>query len=254
MKDLLTHIALNEPITDDTRRLRFPVDWKSFDPGQFVMVEIPGGDVFLRRPFGVAALEGGEAEVCYKIVGRGTSALSKAPVCTPLRVLGPLGKGFRVLPEVESALLVAGGYGIAPLFGLAVSLRRKGIKVKVFYGGKRAGELLYLDELKASGAQLFLSTEDGSAGFKGLVTDLLENEIKSIEGPAIFACGPHGMLAATARIGIARNIPTQVSMEEYMACGIGVCQGCVCRDRDGGFVRTCSDGPVFDAAAIEFSP
>lgn len=253
MKDLLTHIVLNEPMTETTNRLRVAVDWPSFDPGQFVMIDVPGNAVFLRRPFGIVGLDAGVAEICYKVVGKGTEALSVAPVGASISVLGPCGSGFKPPAKMKTALLVAGGYGIGPLFGLASALRRKGVEVRVFYGGRNEAHLLYLEELKRIGASLHPATEDGSLGHKGFVTELLEDGIKSAEVPALFACGPHGLLEETARIGISRNIPTQVSMEAYMACGLGVCQGCVCKDKDGGFVRTCSEGPVFDAAELAWN-
>lgn len=252
MKDVLTTIAANGPMAEGVWCLRAPVPWTSFEPGQFVMLEVPGGEVFLRRPFGIVALEKGEAELCYKVVGRGTAALSRAPAGTSIRLLGPCGKGFLIPAGMKTAVLVAGGYGIGPLFGLAARLRASSVPVAAYYGGKGARHLLYLKELERIGAKLFLTTEDGSAGERGLVTDRLEREIDGIAGPALFACGPKGLLAATAKLGLSHGITTQVSMEAYMACGIGVCQGCVCRDARGEFVRTCREGPVFDAAELKW--
>lgn len=250
MQDIVTTIVANELMVEGVWRLRLAVPWASFDPGQFVMFEMPGGAVFLRRPFGIVALEGGAAEICYKVVGPGTRALSRAQAKSPVRLLGPCGRGFNVSPKIKTAVLVAGGYGIGPLYGLAVRLRASKMPVAVYYGGKDAGHLLYLQGMEKIGAKLFLTTEDGSAGEKGMVTDRLAREIGGIDTPAVFACGPHGLLAATAKLGLVRGIPTQVSMETYMACGIGVCQGCVCKDKDGRYVRTCREGPVFDAKEL----
>lgn len=250
MKDELTHIACNEAVAERTYRLRAPVSWSSFEPGQFVMVEIPGGERFLRRPFGIAALKEGELEIFSRVVGRGTEALSRAPAGTALRILGPLGRGFRAPAGMRTALLVAGGYGIAPLVALAARFREEKIAVRVYYGAKHAGAFFCRDELAAIGAELLLTTEDGSLSERGLVTAPLEREIAAFPGPALFACGPRGMLEAVAAIGRARGVPAQVSLESFMACGLGLCQGCVCLDRDGNYQRVCREGPVFDAADI----
>lgn len=252
MKDILTTIAVNEPMAEGVWRLRASVDWPSFEAGQFAMVEVPGGEVFLRRPFGIVRLAGGEAEICYKIVGRGTKALARAPVGTPIRLLGPCGRGFSPPAGMKTAVLVAGGYGIGPLLGLARRLREADEAVHLYYGAKDSKRLLYLDEIKDMGAKPFLVTEDGSRGERGIVTDLLERDIASKEGPALFACGPHGLLESVAHVGMAKGVTAQVSLETCMACGIGVCQGCVCRNAHGEFVRTCREGPVFDAKDLKW--
>ena len=252
MKDLTTKISLNEAMTENTCRMRFGVDWPSFEPGQFVMIEVPGGEVFLRRPFGIAGLSGGIAELCYKVVGRGTAALSRLPAGSGIRVLGPCGRGFRAPRGMKTAVLVAGGYGIGPLYGLASRLRESGGDVHVYYGGRDKSHLLYIGELEKIGAKVFLATEDGSVGHRGFVTELLASGIVDLVAPALFACGPHGLLAAVAKLGLGLGIPTQVSTEAMMACGMGVCQGCVCKDRVGDYVRTCREGPVFDAAELSW--
>ena len=252
MKENATTIASNEPAGEKAYRLRFPVDWDSYDPGQFVMVEVPGGEVFLRRPFGIARMTSGLAEICYKVVGRGTAALAAAEPGTELRVTGPCGKGFRAEAQGRTAVLVAGGYGIGPLFGLCERLVGDGGRAVVYYGAKAKADLLYLDDLEAIGAEVSLATEDGSEGARGLITEVLKKGIGAIDSPALYACGPEGLLKAVAQIGMEMNVPTQVSTEAYMACGIGVCMGCVCRDRDGKFVRTCKDGPVFEARELKW--
>jgi len=248
MKENRSKIVLNEPMGERARRLRFEVDWDSYDPGQFVMVRVPGGEVFLRRPFGIADLGDGWAEICVKIVGRGTEALARAQEGSELDVVGPCGRGFD-LPNGRTAVLVAGGYGIGPLMGLCKKISGERA---IYYGAKSAGHLLYLDELKGVGMKAVLATEDGSLGEKGLITKVLEHDLGGIEKPSIFACGPRGLLAAVARLGMKGKIPTQVSTEEYMACGIGVCMGCVTKKADGEFVRTCKDGPVFDARDLKW--
>lgn len=253
MIDCATTISINEQMTSDVFRLRFKVGWRSYDPGQFVMISVPCEDAFLRRPFGIVRLDRGEAELCYKVVGKGTRALSRMKTGSLFNVLGPCGKGFVVPAQINTAIFVAGGYGISPFVGLAKTVKEDGADVRIYYGGKSSGDLLYLDDLKGIGATLRLSTEDGSAGEKGLVTKMLEQDLKTIASASIFACGPFGLLTATAKLGIDNGIPTQVSMEEHMACGIGVCLGCVCRDFSGNFLRICREGPVFDAEALKWS-
>ncbi len=253
MQENITTIASREPMGEDAFRLRFAVDWKSFDPGQFVMVEIPDHDVFLRRPFGIVRLEDGLAEICVKIVGKGTAALSRAPAGAPIRATGPCGKGFELPDKGKAAILVAGGYGIGPIMGLCERLLARGNGVSVYYGAQSASNLLYLEELNGAGAKVVLSTEDGSRGERGLITDFLKKGISGVKDPALFSCGPHGLLAAVAKLGMAAGAATQLSMDSYMACGMGVCMGCVCKDAKGNFVRVCREGPVFDARELKWS-
>lgn len=215
------------------------------------MVSIPGDEVFLRRPFGIAGLREGQVDIFYKVVGRGTRALSNAKVDAAIDVLGPCGNGFKIPSEIKAAVLVAGGYGIAPLCGLAKRLR--GIDIHLYCGGKSQGDLFLVDEFTSAGAVVKLATEDGTAGERGMVTDLFERDLDSLKGCAIFACGPEGLLKKVAALSIINNIPAQISMEAYMACGIGVCQGCVCEDSSGEYVRVCREGPVFYANELKWT-
>lgn len=259
MNDLSTRTMMNESVADRVFRLRFGVDWASYAPGQFVMVDIPGNETFLRRPFGIARLDGGVADIYYKVVGKGTAALSRLPVGSELQVLGPCGRGFDIFmgddarttnDERRTTVLIAGGYGIAPLYGLAGRLKGAGRDVRLFYGAVGKADLFLVDEMKALGIEVNLATEDGTAGAKGIVTDLLTRRLPDIHNPRLFACGPKGLLKAVADIGRENGLATQVSLENYMACGIGVCLGCVCKDSDGGYVRVCREGPVFDIEDI----
>jgi dihydroorotate dehydrogenase electron transfer subunit len=249
MKENASTIILNEPMGDSARRLRFEVDWQEYAPGQFVMVAMPGGDAFLRRPFGIADLSGGSAEICVKVVGKGTRALARAVAGTELSVTGPCGKGFAPKTPGETAVLVAGGYGIGPLLGLCQGACKD---VLLYYGARTKADFLYVDEILRRGVKTVFTTEDGSLGEKGLVSEALARDLDGIKNPSIFCCGPHGLLQAVARLGIERSVPTQASTEEYMACGIGVCMGCVCERHDGQYARTCRDGPVFEARELKW--
>ena len=218
-----------------------------------------------------------EVEILYKVCGRGTALLAAMRPGRSLRVLGPLGNGFEVPRSAMEVFLVAGGIGVPPIAALAEGLatRRasRGTKVTVFLGGRSKADLLCTVDFKRAGAKVHVATEDGSAGQKGLVTELLEQYLnaphpKSPRAPlykrgvgGIYACGPHPMLAALASIAEKYELPYQASMEASMACGFGACMGCVVpvkggeRDlstsqRDRTYRLVCKDGPVFDGYDI----
>lgn len=248
MKDTQAQIAYKEFAGEHYFRMGFKVGWTEFTPGQFVMIDVP--QVFLRRPFGIVKLDNGILEVCIKVVGPGTESLSKVGAGQSIWILGPLGQGFQYPKELKTALLVAGGYGIAPLLPLAKRLVSENKDVVFFYGAKRTTDLLYIDELKNAGVKLHLATEDGSVGHKGLITEKFEKEAAGHEGAMMFVCGPDGLIRAAAKFGMQAKMPVQVSLERYMACGMGVCLGCVVKMKDGAYQRACREGPVFDAGNI----
>lgn len=250
MKDTLALIESIEQIKGPYFRLRAKVDFKQFVPGQFVMIKIPKEAVFLRRPFGIAKLEDQTAEICFKAVGPGTKALSQVIKGQKIYILGPLGNGFKTPMGLKSALLVAGGYGIVPLLPLAKFLKKSGSEVVMYYGAKSADDLLYLKEMKTAGLNLRITTEDGSQGEKGLVTQLLNKEINNFDKPMLFSSGPEGLLKGVVKLACEHNLPAQISMDSYMACGMGVCLGCMVKTSDGSLVRACKEGPVFDAETI----
>ena len=254
MKDTYSTIVSNRHVKNNYWVIKLETGWKDYTPGQFIMLDIPGETTFLRRPFSVARLVDGVVEICYKMVGEGTSAMTRLPVGSKLLALGPLGNGFAIPATTTLAgrcntlrhLLVAGGYGIAPLLGLAERLR--GQDIHLFYGAKTAEDLLYLDEFKKLCVELHLTTEDGSKGEDGLVTDVLKKFLRQRTN-ALYACGPKAMLDSVRTIAPSHQI--QLSLESYMACGSGVCLGCVVQDKQGEYVRVCREGPVFDAEALK---
>lgn len=246
MKEITSKITLNKNLKGNYWQLKLATGWKNYTPGQFVMIEVPSSDVFLRRPFCIASLEGGIAEICYKAVGRGTKILTGLKMGDRLNVLGPLGKGFSITTDKKAPkILVAGGYGIASLLGLAKIVKGN---LALFYGVKKAADLLYLSEFKKLGVKIFISTEDGSVGVKGVVTGALQKYLTGAGGSnaEIYACGPTGMLNSVAGLAKKTKITNcQLSLESYMACGIGVCSGCAVEDSKGNFVRACKEGPAF---------
>lgn len=225
-------------------------------PGQFVNVKCSDSyDPLLRRPLSLhrIAQEHERFELLYEIIGKGTKLLSEYSVGEELDVLGPLGKGFSIDQNKKVAMLVGGGMGIAPLLSIANNLKTKAIYV--FIGAKTSTAVLCESDFKQITDQVLISTDDGSYGKKGLVSDILlnfiENDLGTLEfGRAtIYACGPRAMLQALADISFQKQIDCQVSMEQHMACGIGTCLGCVIKT-NAGYQKVCDEGPVFDAREI----
>jgi len=243
-------------------------------PGQFIHIKCSQNhNPILRRPFSIhRVIKNKHIEILYKVVGKGTHWLSERKKGEKLDCLGSLGNGFR-LPEFRSQktenrkILVAGGIGIAPLIFLAEKLTKLKIKKKpkiiVFLGAKTKNELLCVKELKKLGVKLHISTEDGSIGYKGLVSELLRNNLSSdfcsprLPNPGgqvssvIYSCGPKGMLKEVAFLSKKYKIPCQCSFEQFMGCGIGICNACVIMTRQG-YKKACKDGPVFDAEEIDW--
>ena len=239
-------------------------------PGQFFMLEVGSGtDPFLRRPMSLHRFirdEDGNLtgfDLLYKVVGRGTDLLSKVRVGETVEVLGPLGHGFSVSEEASRHCIVAGGTGVAPMLALAEEVLSSGVKPKVFYGARTSTELVCKQDFEQLDVDLALFTDDGSLGAKGLVTDGLEELLaaapdnkKEKSGVAIYACGPHGMLAAVAGLAHRAGVLCQVSLEARMGCGLGACMSCAVRaaETDSGgeprYFRVCLQGPVVDSRRI----
>ncbi len=227
------------------------------NPGQFIEIKVTDSlDPFLRIPFSIHKVRAQRFEVLYKIVGRGTEILSSRSPGEYLDVIGPLGNGFSIFDSCFS-ILVAGGIGVAPLFFLAQRLReydtRGGGNIIVLIGAKTKREILCKKEFADLALNVKISTDDGSAGFKGKITELLRHVLPGMpaayDRAVIYACGPRAMLKEIGVISKQFRIPTQASLDEYMACGMGVCLGCIIKTNDG-YKRVCRDGPVFDLATI----
>jgi dihydroorotate dehydrogenase electron transfer subunit len=233
-------------------------------PGQFVMIKArPGVDPLLRRPFSVFELFRDPAgrptgfSILNKRVGISTGLLFEARLGQRVSVLGPLGRPFTEIEAPVEAWLVAGGVGLAPFAVLAQRLRARGVAVTLFYGARRATELFYLEFFAGLGVRLVLATEDGSRGAHGRIVAPLGRELSGRRPGAetmIYACGPEGMLEATARVALKHEVPCEVSVERLMGCGLGGCYSCVVpmHGEDGRphNVRSCLAGPVLDAERI----
>ena len=224
----------------------------SLQPGQFVHVQVPALEASaLRRPFSVFDAEGGKVTLLYKTVGRGTAALNAVKAGDEVRVLGPLGHGFPLKCDGE-ALLVGGGYGVAPLHFLAKRfVAAAGLpRPKLFIGGRTAADLLALDRFEALGVETFVATNDGSRGAKGLVTDPLDDHLANLRNRGakfeLFACGPDPMLKAVALRATGTGSKGWISMDRHMVCGVGACYACIQKTARGNS-RCCVEGPVFAA-------
>jgi dihydroorotate dehydrogenase electron transfer subunit len=250
-------------------RMTAPAEFASATPGQFVMVRVSGAiDPLLRRPFGIfdvgvhAPAQSGAIpqpyfEMLYRVVGKGTALLSTLHETDLLDILGPLGSGFDLGSPDEEKLIVGGGVGLAPLYLLARELVKQS-QVRLFAGGRTRDDILCITEFERLGVECYTATEDGSLGEQGLVTEALLRRLDALKGRAtVYACGPHGMLNAVANIAAVRSIRCQVSLEGYMACGVGACLGCVAPGRTHSaetpdFRCVCTEGPVFESGELKW--
>ena len=255
MLEQTVQIGSNQRDTDLYFRLvlRAPRIAPLVQPGQFAHLRIlPLKDALLRRPFSIFQVSGDTLSILYKNVGQGTDVLSRMGPGEELSAIGPLGHGFTVPPAGgETPLLVAGGYGMAAMYLLAERSRQKGV---VFVGGRRRMDILCEKEFRALGWEIRVTTEDGSHGEKGLVTQPVIAELqRGTAGRKLFACGPTPMLKAIGQLAEEFNVPAELSMDEHMCCGVGVCLTCVIPVKTANgweYQRTCTEGPVFDAHQI----
>jgi dihydroorotate dehydrogenase electron transfer subunit len=266
--DVAAEVIANHRLSSDYNVLALaaPAIAAAAAPGQFVMVKPGAGfDPLLRRPFSVFEVlrdaDGTPSGITIlsKRIGASTSLIYDARAGQRVSCLGPLGRPFTVVDPPSEAWLVAGGVGLAPFATLAQALRARGVTTTLLYGARRAEELFYLDFFRALQVDLVLTTEDGSAGERGRVVAPLDRALAARPAASpvmIYACGPEGMLAATARTAIAHGRPCQVSVERVMGCGLGGCYSCVVpmRGEDGAFhhVRSCLAGPVLSADQIQW--
>jgi dihydroorotate dehydrogenase electron transfer subunit len=228
-------------------------------PGQFIMIKVSDGDhPLLRRPISLHARHGGALEVFFKVAGIGTRLLARKKPGDLLDILGPLGKGYTVGANLKgkTAYAVGGGRGIAPLYFLSQELSAVGARTRVFYGGKTLKDIPLKDRFARANLDVLYSTDDGSFGFRGLVTELFAGELVRKSPAMIYACGPDPMMKAVADGASRLGIPAEFSLESIMGCGIGACWGCVRKiKRDGaeGWLKVCEEGPVFPGQEIVWS-
>jgi dihydroorotate dehydrogenase electron transfer subunit len=236
--------------------------FKAAVPGQFVMVRIPGlEEPLLRRPFSIHGVTGKDhcgIELLIKQVGKGTALLSQLEPGDLIDVIGPLGRGFSLsgVGHNQRILLVAGGIGVAPIRFLlqTLAMRLKEFRrVEIFLGARTDGELLCREELEGLQAKLHITTDDGSAGTKALISDPFLAALERGRPDRVYACGPPGLLRAIIAAAKQKSLFCEVSIETMMACGMGACLGCAIQtdDPDGRYRHACMDGPVFDARRLK---
>ena len=235
MKQSIFEIVSNEALTDSVYKMVLGGDTSAITrAGQFVNIKLDG--FFLRRPISVCDVDGQNLTIIYKVVGKGTGAMSKMAPGVRLDILTGLGNGYDLSVAGEKPVLLGGGVGVPPMYKLAKELIAMGKQVSVVLGFNTKSEIFYENEFKALGCDVTVTTVDGSYGTKGFVTDALKN----IDYTYFYTCGPEPMLKAVHRTS---NTSGQMSFEERMGCGFGACMGCSCKTLTG-YKRICKEGPV----------
>jgi len=267
MKEYVAKIVKNERLAGDFYliTLKLSADLPEINSGQFAMLGTSLKDgLLLRRPYSIFDIQQRSGSTFikffYRIVGKGTNALARCPKDTKVNLLMPLGNGFDIKRTGGlNVFIVTGGIGVAPFYLLMRKLRMfDPAGVYVFYGARNRRELFFTDFFRKH-SKVFISTDDGSRGYKGFVSDLFENKIKDPkiisqkDRGIVFCCGPKEMMRAVRKISEDRGWPCYLSMEEIMGCGMGACLSCVVESRKSGdYVTVCKDGPVFESRSINF--
>lgn len=239
-------------VAQETYLLEFysPQVASSTAPGQFVNIKVDSSyNPLLRRPFSVCHIEQQTVKILFNVIGRGTKILAGKKIGDEIDVLGPLGRGFEINDDFDTALIVAGGLGVAPFPLLTAQLKQKRKNILSFIGAKTQNQF-FLNYL----ANVSVSTDDGSKGYHGTVVQLIEHYLTDhqISKAKIFGCGPNQMLKALSAVATEFRIPCEVSLECEMACGVGLCQGCPVETADGTkkYRLVCKDGPIFSTSSI----
>ena len=241
MKQSIYKVIENKALTSTVFKMVLEGDVSDIkNSGEFINIKLEGK--FLRRPISVCDVDSTTVTILYKVVGAGTEQMSEMPVGTELDVLVGLGNGYDLSFAGDAPLLLGGGVGVPPLYNLAKRLIDSGKKVTVVLGFNTKEEIFYENEFKALGAEVFVTTADGSYGIKGFVTDAMKN----IDYTYFYTCGPEPMFKAVYK---ASTTSGQMSFEERMGCGFGACMGCSCKTITG-YKRICKEGPVMKKEEI----
>ena len=240
MKQSIFEILSNTPLTDSVYKMVLSGDTSHItNCGQFVNIQLDG--MFLRRPISVCDYDEKTLTIVYKVVGKGTEAMSAMAAGTRLDILTGLGNGYDLTLAGDKPVLLGGGVGVPPMYNLARKLRALGKDVTVILGFNTKSEIFYEEEFKALGCTVFVTTVDGSYGIRGFVTDALPENYTYF-----YTCGPEPMLKAVYR---ATRTSGEMSFEERMGCGFGACMGCSCKTLTG-YKRICKEGPVMKKEEI----
>ncbi len=239
MKQLYFEIIENIALTADVYKMILSGDTSGIECGQFVNIKLDG--LYLRRPISVCDCEDGKLTLVYKVVGKGTKQMAQMK-SGKLDILTELGNGYDLSLSGNRPLLIGGGVGVPPLYMAAKNLIEEGKKVSVILGFNTEKEIFYSEEFRNLGADVYITTVDGSFGIKGFVTDAM----KDIDYSYIYTCGPEPMLKAVYKSSVTEG---QFSFEERMGCGFGACMGCSCKTVTG-YKRICKEGPVLKKEEI----
>ena len=240
MKQSIFEILSNEALTRDVYKMVLSGDTSAVtNCGQFVNIQLSG--MFLRRPISVCDYDETTLTIIYKVVGKGTEAMSGMKPGEKLDILTGLGNGYDISLSGENPVLLGGGVGVPPMYNLAKKLIAEGKKVSVILGFNTQSEIFYEEQFKALGCDVTVTTVDGSYGVKGFVTDALPASYSYF-----YTCGPEPMLKAVYK---ATSTSGQMSFEERMGCGFGACMGCSCKTLTG-YKRICKEGPVMKKEEI----
>lgn len=241
MNQQLCTVLENKPLTGSVWRLRLSADTSAVTaPGQFVNLKLPG--LYLRRPISICDWDETGLTLIYKVVGKGTEEMTGLTPGSAVDTLVGLGNGYDLSKAGDAPLLIGGGVGVPPLYGLAKALIARGKAVTVILGFNTKGEIFYEDEFRALGAPVHVATADGSYGVKGFVTDIMKDRAYTY----FYTCGPGPMFRAIEACAVTSG---QFSFEERMGCGFGACMGCSMETKSGPR-RVCKDGPVFDREEV----
>lgn len=240
MKQVILKITQNKPLTENVYEMILKGDTKEIKtPGSFINIKLDG--FYLRRPISVCDYDAESVTIIYKTVGKGTEKMALMQQGERLDVLIGLGNGFDETKSGEKPLLIGGGVGVPPMYNLAKKLIADGKKVSVILGFNTASEVFYKEEFEKAGAEVFVTTADGSMGIKGFVTAAMDMDYSYV-----YTCGPEPMLKAVYEKSTSSG---QFSFEERMGCGFGACMGCSCKTKYGN-KRICKDGPVLEKEEI----
>ena len=235
MKETVFKVVTNRALTDSVYEMKLRGDTSDITaPGQFVNIKLDS--LFLRRPISVCNIVGEELTLVYKVVGKGTRAMSMMGHGAKLDILTGLGNGYDLSTAGEKPVLLGGGVGVPPMYNLAKKLIADGKKVSVILGFNTKSEIFYEEEFKKMGCAVTVTTVDGSYGVQGFVTTALQD----MDYSYFYTCGPEPMLKAVHK---ASRTSGQMSFEERMGCGFGACMGCSCKTLTG-YKRICKEGPV----------
>ena len=243
MKQGIYEILFNFELAPNVFRMVLKGDTSALlSPGQFVNIKLDG--LYLRRPISVCDYDKETITLIYKVVGVGTEKMAQMVAGDKLDILVGLGNGFNAEKPCKNPLVIGGGVGIPPLYGLCKELIKFGKKPTVILGFNTASEMFYEEVFKLLGADVYVTTVDGSYGVKGFVTDVMKN----LDYDYFYTCGPSPMFKAIESVA---KTSGQFSFEERMGCGFGACMGCTCKTVNGA-KRVCKDGPVFEKEEIEW--